>query len=160
MSSHRLTPPLLSRLRIPLFNSNSQYQPLENMDVPPPEGPVVENAGGDVSGIQKFFRKARGQIERPIQEDVDSKLPAYAEESVISNSESGGSLGEQEQIPGTVFAVGGRTKYYVPIESYEGRHRWDPHFEWDEKEERRLVRKVSAERTQIIASLITVPDSD
>ena len=28
-----------------------------------------------------------------------------------------------------------------PHESYEGHHRWDPAFEWDEAEERRLVRK-------------------
>jgi hypothetical protein len=28
-----------------------------------------------------------------------------------------------------------------PHESYEGRHRWDPAFEWDAAEEKRLVRK-------------------
>lgn len=33
--------------------------------------------------------------------------------------------------------------FYKPIDSYEGRHRWDPEFQWEEKEERRLVRKVS-----------------
>ena len=32
--------------------------------------------------------------------------------------------------------------YYAPIESYEGRHRYDPKFEWDSKEEKRVVRKV------------------
>lgn len=34
-------------------------------------------------------------------------------------------------------------KFYRPIESYEGYHRWDPQFQWDEKEEKRLIRKVS-----------------
>lgn len=34
-------------------------------------------------------------------------------------------------------------RYYKPIETYEGLHRWDPEFEWDEKEEKKLVRKVS-----------------
>ena len=29
----------------------------------------------------------------------------------------------------------------APHESYEGRHRWDPSFTWDEAEERRVVRK-------------------
>ena len=29
----------------------------------------------------------------------------------------------------------------APHESYEGHHRWDPSFTWDEAEERRLVRK-------------------
>lgn len=33
-------------------------------------------------------------------------------------------------------------EYYAPIDSYEGRHRYDPKFEWDPKEEKRVVRKV------------------
>jgi hypothetical protein len=33
-------------------------------------------------------------------------------------------------------------RYYKPIDSYEGLHRWDPEFEWEEEEEKRLVRKV------------------
>lgn len=33
-------------------------------------------------------------------------------------------------------------RFYKPIPSYEGYHRWDPYFEWEEKEEKRLVRKV------------------
>ncbi len=33
--------------------------------------------------------------------------------------------------------------FYAPIEAYEGRHRYDPKFEWEPREERRLVRKVS-----------------
>jgi hypothetical protein len=33
--------------------------------------------------------------------------------------------------------------FYKPIESYEGYHRWDPSFQWEAKEEKKLVRKVS-----------------
>ncbi|CRG88286.1 putative transporter YIL166C [Talaromyces islandicus] len=33
-------------------------------------------------------------------------------------------------------------RYYKPIDSYEGLHRWDPDFEWEEWEENRLVRKI------------------
>lgn len=33
--------------------------------------------------------------------------------------------------------------HYKPIESYEGYHRWDPKFQWEAKEEKKLVRKVS-----------------
>ncbi|KAL4870842.1 hypothetical protein BDV12DRAFT_195041 [Aspergillus spectabilis] len=33
-------------------------------------------------------------------------------------------------------------RFYKPIDSYEGLHRWDPHFEWTQEEEKRLVRKV------------------
>ncbi len=31
---------------------------------------------------------------------------------------------------------------YVPIDKYEGRHRWDPQFQWEPIEEKRLVRKI------------------
>lgn len=46
---------------------------------------------------------------------------------------------------------GGRTTFdggdldyykYAPIDSYEGRHRWDPTFEWDPKDEKKVVRKI------------------
>lgn len=51
----------------------------------------------------------------------------------------------------SVFArTGGKTfetesleSFYKPIDSYEGVHRFDPEFEWEAKEEKRLVRKVS-----------------
>lgn len=34
------------------------------------------------------------------------------------------------------------TRHYKPIDSYEGIHRWDPEFKWEEAEEKKLVRKV------------------
>lgn len=33
--------------------------------------------------------------------------------------------------------------FYAPVEAFEGRHRYDPAFQWEPKEEQRLVRKVS-----------------
>lgn len=35
-------------------------------------------------------------------------------------------------------------RYYRPIDSYEGIHRWDPDFEWTDTEEKRIIRKVCA----------------
>jgi len=32
--------------------------------------------------------------------------------------------------------------FYKPIDSYEGRHRYDPQFQWEPAEEKRVVRKV------------------
>lgn len=32
--------------------------------------------------------------------------------------------------------------FYKPIDSFEGVHRFDPQFQWDKKEEKRLVRKI------------------
>ena len=31
---------------------------------------------------------------------------------------------------------------YEPIDAYEGKHRWDPIFEWTSVEEKRIVRKI------------------
>lgn len=42
-----------------------------------------------------------------------------------------------------VYASGGKERFYEPVPEYEGRHRWDPHAEWSEAEEKKLVRKVS-----------------
>jgi hypothetical protein len=41
------------------------------------------------------------------------------------------------------FNVTEDPRFYKPIDTYEGLHRWDPDFEWTEEEERRIVRKVS-----------------
>ena len=32
--------------------------------------------------------------------------------------------------------------FYQPIDKYEGRHRYDPYFEWEPAEEKRLVRRL------------------
>lgn len=44
---------------------------------------------------------------------------------------------------GDAFVSGGATELYEPIPQYEGIHRYDPAAEWTEKEERKLVRRVS-----------------
>ena len=33
-------------------------------------------------------------------------------------------------------------QFYKPVEEYEGRHRYDPHFHWKPADERQVVRKV------------------
>lgn len=42
------------------------------------------------------------------------------------------------------FETFGNDQFYAPIENYEGKHRYDPTFEWEPQEERKLVRKVEA----------------
>ena len=49
---------------------------------------------------------------------------------------------EDEQVQGETFAKGGKVRFYKPIDTYEGRHRWDPNAEWTEQEEKKVVRKV------------------
>jgi hypothetical protein len=43
---------------------------------------------------------------------------------------------------GRTFLTAGLKDAYVPIDKYEGRHRWDPDFQWTVEEERKIVRKV------------------
>jgi hypothetical protein len=44
---------------------------------------------------------------------------------------------------GVTFATQGlRQDTYRPVDSYEGLHRYDPDFEWEPEEERKVVRKV------------------
>ena len=40
------------------------------------------------------------------------------------------------------FDISEDPRYYKPIPTYEGIHRWDPDFEWTEEEEKKIVRKV------------------
>ncbi|CAI6259293.1 unnamed protein product [Periconia digitata] len=42
----------------------------------------------------------------------------------------------------TFTAKGLKTELYEPIDSYEGKHRYDPDFDWEPEEERRVVRKI------------------
>ena len=55
--------------------------------------------------------------------------------------------GTESPIPGVVhdgtYIKAGLEEFYVPIEKFEGRHRYDPSFAWDPSDERRLVRKVT-----------------
>jgi hypothetical protein len=43
----------------------------------------------------------------------------------------------------TTFETESLESYYKPIDKYEGRHRYDPEFEWTAAEEKRVVRKAS-----------------
>lgn len=51
-------------------------------------------------------------------------------------------IDQHQKITSDVFAQGGLTRFYVPIDKYEGRHRYDPTAEWTEAEEKTLIRKV------------------
>ena len=51
------------------------------------------------------------------------------------------------------FETSGNESFFVPIEKYEGRHRYDPTFEWEPLEERKLVRKVCT-HSQTISCLV------
>ena len=43
----------------------------------------------------------------------------------------------------TFDSAGLKARQYRPIDTYEGIHRFDPDFDWEPEEERKVIRKVS-----------------
>ncbi|KAF9892835.1 hypothetical protein FE257_000424 [Aspergillus nanangensis] len=67
--------------------------------------------------------------------------------SVLPSGSSSSTLGVAEQrqakdFNDCAFDTSEDPRYYKPIPSYEGIHRWDPEFEWTEQEEKRVLRKI------------------
>ncbi|KAL2406269.1 putative transporter [Exophiala dermatitidis] len=77
--------------------------------------------------------------------DLESELKRDKEAvpTVASSLENGVASSNSSFISGdkTFLRVPGED-IYVPIDKYEGRHRWDPQFQWDPIEEKQLVRKI------------------
>ncbi|RVD87829.1 uncharacterized protein DFL_002037 [Arthrobotrys flagrans] len=72
---------------------------------------------------------------------ADLKNPSTVAANVISDDSSFSD--ESTKGKNITFASKGLADdLYVPIDTYEGRHRYDPTYEWDPKEEKRLVRKI------------------
>ena len=63
--------------------------------------------------------------------------------SAISTSSSDTKLDAVESLGRHVYETDDTKEIYKPIAGYEGSHRFDPSFQWDPEEERKLVRMVS-----------------
>ncbi|KAL2838267.1 major facilitator superfamily domain-containing protein [Aspergillus pseudoustus] len=88
-------------------------------------------------------------------EDEPKTIPISTNEIDSSNDSRGASDADdsdKEQRVSAPRAAGGHStfnsvedhRFYKPIDSYEGLHRWDPDFEWTPEEEKRIVRKIDA----------------
>jgi hypothetical protein len=74
-------------------------------------------------------------------------VPVTGKEIELTGSASGSEVEVHKSAKGyregTTFATHGlRQDNYRPVDSYEGLHRYDPDFEWEPEEERKVVRKV------------------
>jgi hypothetical protein len=49
---------------------------------------------------------------------------------------------ERRKADDAAFDMSEDVRYYKPIDTYEGIHRWDPEFEWEEWEEKKVIRRV------------------
>lgn len=73
----------------------------------------------------------------PVAGKLEKDAPTSASSSQTSLEQAG--AGKR----GTTWAAGGlKSDNYRPVKSYEGLHRYDPDFEWEPEEEKKVVRKV------------------
>lgn len=78
-------------------------------------------------------------IEQP---SAPSPASEGAKNGVTTGYSTPQSLEERERRQGADDAAFDMTediRYYKPIDTYEGIHRWDPEFEWEEWEEKKIV---------------------
>ena len=94
---------------------------------------IAPSFGPPPGGVSRFFRRIKGQ--------EDSKEKAFAVDLAASNTSSE-TLDSSENPNSDGNGDTGLERYYVPIDSYEGRHRYDPKAKWSEEEERVLVRRL------------------
>ena len=101
---------------------------------------AVVNIEPSSSSIARLLRRLKGQSNgRPTSSHT-------VESSSVSSSLSDPKSAEKTaNIKSDVYREEGLQEFYVPIASYEGRHRYDPTAQWTEKEERSLIRRVRQE---------------
>jgi hypothetical protein len=76
-----------------------------------------------------------------IKHDLDFDVTALDSDTRSSNSDTSSSSSSISE--SRTFLITGRLEdAYEPIEEYEGRHRYDPKFQWAKEEEKKLVRKI------------------
>ncbi|KAJ4381288.1 hypothetical protein N0V86_003637 [Didymella sp. IMI 355093] len=72
----------------------------------------------------------------PIAGKLETDTPSSVNSSSISVRHVG--VGKK----GTTWAATGlKNNHYRPVETYEGLHRYDPDFDWELEEERKIVKK-------------------
>ena len=92
-------------------------------------------ASSHAPGAPKWLRRLKGVDE--------SKETAFAGALVDSEGSRKSQAGEESDETDDVDSVeNSLQKYYAPIDSYEGKHRYDPKARWTPEEERNLVRRL------------------
>ena len=100
----------------------------------------VSNANIKASGeiaVTPLINRVRGSSSA----SSNSTKEAFKGHDTI-NQQPGTGHGIDPSKHNATFEKYGDESYYTPIDSYEGKHRYDPKFEWEPHEERKLVRKV------------------
>ena len=68
---------------------------------------------------------------------LEIDVPTSASSSQTSHEQTG------DGKRGTTWAANGlKAVHYRPVDSYEGLHRYEPDFDWEPEEEKKVIRKV------------------
>mgnify|MGYP003623076959 CR=1 FL=1 len=74
--------------------------------------PAASNA--HTSRLQRALRKAKGQVEKPVDEDLKRPYASEVDHTPSTSSESL-DIGDLKQAQGEVYAEGGLTRNYAPM---------------------------------------------
>ena len=99
----------------------------------------AERPGSPASWLKRVLYLARGQPDREVAFIQSHEPPSLSETSndpILKDD-------DRKDLETPAFQEEHARDCYAPIDSYEGRHRYDPTAQWTEAEERVLVRKVS-----------------
>lgn len=99
------------------------------------QSPAATLLASCAPGAANWFRKVRGIN--------DSKEKAFIVDLAESETSSHNLANDEPGKADDAEIVGARLrKYYAPIDTYDGRHRYDPKAKWAPEEEKRLVRRL------------------
>ena len=102
--------------------------------------PIASPVRGRPEAESKLFK-----LTKFIKGTEDGKKPAFATKQGSSPASSTDYIATTEDgkpIPRADIVEGGLERYYAPIDSYEGKHRYDPEARWTESEEKAVVRRI------------------
>ena len=89
------------------------------------------------SGLGGFFHSLKSRSGAGDQSTFAKETPAS-----VPKRDPEDVAGDLKGTPSPNDSVDALEKYYVPIEKYEGRHRYDPKATWTEAEEKSLIRRL------------------
>ncbi|KAI9654216.1 MAG: hypothetical protein M1821_006744 [Bathelium mastoideum] len=79
-------------------------------------------------------------------EEISDPAQGYVTKEGVEVGRASFALAGDEKLPlpqsSETFKTSGLEDYYRPVPHYEGIHRYDPQFDWEQSEERKVVRKI------------------
>ena len=104
-----------------------------------PAGPLSLDANKNSTRAARFLRKWTGQPDKQAAFTFPSEPVYLSEHSSINGTVD---RDVKDSMHADIDDDDDLRKFYEPIATYEGRHRYDPKAQWTLQEEKKLVRRV------------------